>query len=75
MQCNIDQRGRVVRFVGGATLEGIGFVLLVLGAIDFIDGIWPIVVGIVLMVAGSFVLMEAIIGWCALRAMGVKTPL
>ena len=74
MQCNIDQRGRTVRIVIGAFFELIGLVLGVLWweglAPDWT--IWP-AIGCVL--GGWFGIFEGMKGWCALRALGVKTPL
>ena len=34
--------------------------------------IWP---AIAIWLSGIFVLFEAMIGWCAVRAMGFKTPI
>ena len=71
--CNIDQRGKVLRLVMGAFLESIG---LLLGALWFLKVgpewlIWP---AAAIWIAGMFVIFEAIVGWCAIRAMGFKTP-
>lgn len=62
---NIDNRGRVVR--------GIGAVGLLIGAVfGFQLSPW---LGLVLLASGGFVLFEALRGWCALRACGIKTKL
>ena len=71
--CNIDQRGRKVRFVGGVLFDGCGAALLVWGALT--GGVGLAVAGMVLSLAGGFMIFEAARGWCALRAMGIKTPL
>ena len=74
MQCNIDARGRAVRRNGG-------ILCLVLGALAFgaaFTGVprGPFLgISAFLIVAGLFQLFESRKGWCALRAMGVKTPL
>ncbi len=60
---NIDGKGRFLR--------GIGAVALFLGAwFAFQISMW---LGIVLVAFGVFVLFEALRGWCALRACGLKT--
>ena len=60
---NIETKGRVVR--GLAAL-----VLLLTAIVSFQLSIF---VGVILLVSGLFVLFEALRGWCALRACGVKT--
>ncbi len=62
---NIDGRGRLVR--------GLGALSLLVGAIfGFQASPW---LGLVLLASGAFVLFEALRGWCALRACGIKTKL
>jgi len=62
---NLSNTGRLVR--------GVGAVGLLIGAgFGFFVSIW---LGVVLAVSGGFVLFEALRGWCALRACGIKTPL
>jgi Flp pilus assembly protein TadB len=62
---NISKTGRRVR--GGIA------VLLFLGAgFAFAFCIW---LGLALLLSGVFVLFEALRGWCALRACGIKTRL
>lgn len=59
---NIDNKGRLVRAVAAiALLVGAGF--------GFTVSAW---LGIVLLASG-FVAFEALRGWCALRACGIKT--
>lgn len=62
---NIDNKGTLVR----------GF-----GALGLFVGAWFVFqrlpwLGVVLGASGSFVLFEALRGWCALRACGIKTKL
>jgi hypothetical protein len=60
---NIDNKGRLVRGVAAiASLVGAGF--------GFTVSAW---LGIVLLASGFFVAFEALRGWCALRACGIKT--
>ena len=62
---NISSRGRLVR--------GLGALVLFVGAgFGFVVSLW---LGLVLIVSGAFVLFEALRGWCALRACGIKTRL
>lgn len=62
---NIDGKGRLVRGVCAvALLIGAGF--------GFAVSVW---LGLGLLVSGGFVLFEALRGWCALRACGIKTKL
>lgn len=75
MQCNIDQRGRIVRLVAGVAVEGIGLGLVVLAALGVLTGTWPYVVGIAALLGGALMTFEGLRGWCVLRAMGVKTPI
>jgi len=65
MARNIDNRGRLVR--------GIGALALLLGAgFGFAVSWW---LGGVLLASAMFVAFEALRGWCALRACGIKTKL
>jgi hypothetical protein len=62
---NIGNPGRLVR--------GFGALGLFVGAwFAFGFSLW---LGVVLVAAGAFVLFEALRGWCALRACGLKTRL
>ncbi|MEY5061601.1 MAG: hypothetical protein RIS45_1522 [Planctomycetota bacterium] len=72
--CNIDQRGRTVRLVMAALLESVGILLGVLWYLEWTPAwtIWP---AAAVWVSGMFVLLEALVGWCVIRAMGFKTPI
>ncbi|MFZ0827648.1 MAG: YgaP-like transmembrane domain [Verrucomicrobiia bacterium] len=62
---NIGRTGRRVR--------GLGALALFLGAgFGFTVSVW---LGGVLLASGAFVLFEALRGWCALRACGIRTKL
>jgi len=62
---NISNKGRLMRGI-------IAIVLLIGAAFGFFASLW---LGLVLTVSGAFVLFEALRGWCALRACGIKTRL
>ncbi|MFO1488119.1 MAG: DUF2892 domain-containing protein [Verrucomicrobiota bacterium] len=62
---NISGTGRIVR--------GLGALGLLAGA-WFGFGVSPWL-GLVLLASGAFVMFEALRGWCALRACGIKTKL
>ena len=62
---NIDNKGRLVRGLGAlALLVGAGF--------GFTVSPW---LGVALLTSGVFVAFEALRGWCALRACGIRTKL
>jgi hypothetical protein len=63
--CNIDTKGRLIRGVSG--------LVLILAAVPFLFAEAGIV-AIALLIAGIFCLFQALKGWCALRALKVKTP-
>lgn len=64
-QRNIDNKGRLVR---GVMALG----LFIGAAFAFRTST---LLGIILVASGAFVLFEALRGWCALRACGIKTKL
>jgi hypothetical protein len=72
MQCNIDSRGKRMRLVSGLVEIASALVLAAAWA-------WPSrsplawIVVILLLLGGAFSIFEAWAGWCALRAMGIKT--
>lgn len=73
MECNIDQRGRQARLVTGAVVDAAGVAAIVVGL--FLHEPIVIIVGAVVTVAGSFMILEGAISWCALRALGFKTKI
>lgn len=72
--CNIDQRGKHLRIAVGAVLETIGLLLGVLWFLDKVPG-WVIYPAVAVWISGMFVIFEGVVGWCAVRAMGMKTPI
>lgn len=72
--CNIDQRGRTVRYRIGFVLVALA-VLVYACATPLVEGPLPLYVAVPLLVAGLFALFEAHRGWCAARALGFKTKI
>jgi hypothetical protein len=73
LTCNIDQRGRQARLITGIIVDTGGVGLLIAGVV--MDRTAVIIIGAVVSLAGSFMIFEGARGWCALRALGVKTKL
>jgi hypothetical protein len=73
MQCNIDAKGKAVRLIWGLLMLALAAVLAGLILLKVVAGgwVWLGVVGLVGM--GLFAVYEARAGWCAVRAMGIKT--
>jgi hypothetical protein len=65
MSRNIDTQGRIIRGLSAAAMIGAAVAGLFLS--------WPAWVVVLLVAAGAFTAFEAIRGWCALRACGIKT--
>lgn len=74
MQCNIDQRGRRVRMAWGVWMLVLAAVAAALGVAQIVGLWWAGGLAIVFMALGAFGIYEARKGWCAVRAMGIKTP-
>ena len=74
LQCNIDSRGRAVRLIYGVVLVIAGLVMALLWA-PWAGSLWAWVLTVAAIVGGAFAIFEARAGWCAVRAMGFKTPL
>ena len=74
MQCNIDARGKRLRLISGFVCTAAGAVLVML-AFLLDRAFWPLLLaGVALLAAGLFQVFEARKGWCAMRALGFKTP-
>ena len=74
-ECNIDARGKVARLKLGIRLLVLG---LILGALTLF-GVIPTTLGWVItggaITGAIFVMWEARMGWCVVRAMGVRTKI
>jgi hypothetical protein len=73
LACNIDARGKAHRLRAALVLLVLGLVALGWALASGGSAQWT--AAVVLLTAGGFTLFEARAGWCALRAMGIKTPL
>ena len=73
--CNIDAKGKAVRFLTGifAILSGLVLAILVNQGILSFESYLLLVCGSI--VGGVFSMWEAKAGWCVVRAIGIKTPL
>lgn len=73
MTCNIDPRGRAFRLLTGLLLFANGGLMYALDLPGAGRG-WRILSAL-LVLTGAFGIIEGILGWCALRALGFKTRL
>jgi hypothetical protein len=72
LSCNIDAQGKRARLLGGVILAALGIVLAIFWA-GAGGGVWAWIVSIICLLGGGFCIFESRAGWCALRAMGIKT--
>lgn len=75
MRCNIDRRGRALRTTLGALHIVIGVILAGLLLTGTLISVWWWIAAAALLAAGGFMVFEGLNGWCAVRAMGFKTPI
>ena len=73
LQCNIDRSGRAVRIGLGASLLVGAIVLLVVWWTGKVGGWWIWLAFAGLLSSGAFAIFEGAKGWCAVRAMGIRT--
>ena len=71
LACNIDRRGRKARLVTGVIVD-------LCGVAGILAGVWRdstgiLIAGLFLSITGLFMVFEGVLGWCALRAVGIKT--
>lgn len=70
MQCNIDAKGKAVRLIGGVIA-----CFAAVALVAWFEGALSMYIAIALIAIGAFCIFEGWKGWCALRAMGLKTRL
>lgn len=74
MTCNIDRIGRTRRlWIGIATLVASAVLMVLLLGGAFTHTAWWIAV-VASAAGGAFCVFEGAMGWCAVRAMGLRTP-
>ena len=71
MTCNIDRTGRRIR-----AITGVGLIVVAIVWFAFMTSAhWAVhALQALLALGGAFAVFEGLVGWCAIRAMGVKTP-
>ena len=73
LTCNIDSRGKMLRLIMGLVFLLDGVTLMFLWGWRTHSTIGWLTAG-AMVLGGAFMIFEARKGWCALRAMGMKTP-
>lgn len=74
MICNIDAKGRRYRGIGGIACL-VGGAILIAASLVWRESFWPLLLsGGCIALCGVFQIFESWKGWCAFRAMGLKTP-
>ncbi len=73
MKCNIDARGKAIRLISGLFVLIVGVIFAVLSGVGVSGPLWGWVVSVCCLVGGGFMVFEGWTGWCAVRAMGVRT--
>jgi hypothetical protein len=74
LQCNIDSKGKAVRLIYGIVMILVAIVLAAVWARSS-GGVFSWIVVLIVFASGAFSIFEGWSGWCALRALGFKTPL
>lgn len=74
LPCNIDARGKRARLIYGVVLLIVGVILAIVWAWPS-ETWWAWTLSILCTLGGAFAIFEARAGWCAVRAMGFKTPM
>lgn len=75
MQCNIDARGKALRLQIGLLSLATAAVLTVLCLSGVLGSAWWWAAVAGAAGGGAFTVFEARTGWCAVRALGFKTPI
>ena len=72
--CNIDAKGKRVRLIGGFMVLDIAIVLTFAVWMTWLPT-WVLIPAVAALLSGIFMMYEGWAGWCAVRAMGIKTPI
>tara|TARA_B100001113_G_scaffold121973_4_gene99620 strand:- start:4315 stop:4542 length:228 start_codon:yes stop_codon:yes gene_type:complete len=75
MECNIDDRGKAARLIGGLAGLAFGMALVSLLILDVLSGLVVSSAAAGAIFGGAFAIFEARAGWCVVRAMGFRTLL
>jgi hypothetical protein len=73
-ECNLEPRGKMLRFVMGVIFFADGMLLGLLWA-------WRTgsrtawITCVIMVIAGAYMMWAGKRGWCACRALGIKTPI
>jgi hypothetical protein len=73
MRCNIDAQGKKVRLIGGFVTLGVALLFAALGISGIVGHWWPWAAAGGSAAGAAFQIYEGWAGWCAFRAMGMKT--
>jgi hypothetical protein len=74
LKCNIDRRGKVARLIWGLLLLVAGITMLIKVARPS-GSAWAWTATLVCLAGGAFAIFESAVGWCVVRALGLKTPM
>jgi hypothetical protein len=72
LQCNIDAKGQRIRLIMGLFALACAILITLCWAIPF-GGFLPWIIAVALLGTAAFTIFESRAGWCAFRAMGIKT--
>ena len=75
MECNIGQKGRLVRLYTGIIAIVFGIAIALLTYLSIIPASLGWLAAGSSIFGGAFAIFEALKGWCIVRAIGIKTPL
>jgi hypothetical protein len=73
LTCNIDARGKRARLINGLVLLALAAGISIYAGMGGGEIFW--ITAAVCLLLGGFCVFEARAGWCALRAMGIRTKL
>lgn len=74
-ECNIDSKGRALRFFTGILAMlggGLAYLILMMEVIPVPESIGTLGV-LAMFIGGAFAIFEAKAGWCVVRALGFRT--
>jgi len=74
LTCNIDSQGKRARLIIGIISVLVGIILTIL-VFTAVMPTWGYFIAAGALIGGAFGIFEARAGWCAVRAMGIRTPI